>query len=510
MKHAFAFVLLCLLGISTFAQSHSPASSGEFCPGVEVIFFVTVPGTNPGVASWTGAPNITSAIYDVTTNSASTVTTFRFKGNFRDANVLQEFRVTYTNTSGQSAAYVMSYKKIKSLFHNTSCTNIVPSQNSITWPFCEITTQPISFSNVSWTTFTDNPVTCFGSISTYEYQLPVGWSIGSVVSTGLNWIPGGNNVLVTSNTSNGIGETIKIRPTNSCGSNLANGIPPAFVNISRPLATGLTFSTGPDYICNVGETANFTVLNLPPTATVQLSVSQPTMAGIVGSSTSPTVTISKIANVNALVDVTAVVTQCGVVYPALTRKIALGSGRTTVFFQSQQVVCEIPSRPYYYGAVEEYPSANFYEWYLKDNSVASNPFVLQQAMNTNTADFPLRRGNRWYTVRVKAYNPCGMAQSIDMEGLIFAPSCSGGGARLSASAGADALDIAVEAEAEGTTESRIQEVIVTDLNGQTLLRQSLDGQSQAASLSMPNLPEGLYVVRVWDGGQWLTTKVLKN
>jgi hypothetical protein len=253
-------------------------------------------------------------------------------------------------------------------------------------------------------------------------------------------------------------------------------------------------------------------LNLPATATVQWSVSDPSMAAIVGSSTSPAVTISKIANVNALVDVTAVVTQCGYVYPALTRKIALGSGRTTVFFQSQQVVCELPSRPYYYGSVQEYPSANFYEWYLKDMSVASNPFVLQQAMNTNTADFPLRRGNRWYTVRVKAYNPCGMAQSIDIEGLIYAPSCSGGGARLSASAGMDALDITVadDAEAQSATESRIHEVIVSDLKGQTLLRQSLDGQSQAASLSLPNLPAGLYVVRVWDGGQWLTTKVLKD
>lgn len=507
MKYAISFVALCLIGMAAIAQSSTPAASGEFCPETEITFNVTVPGTNPGVASWTGSPSLTTLAYDITHNAAQTSTSFKFKGKFNDVNISQSYRVTYLDTNNTSKAYVMTYKKIKSLFHTTlSCSTVTPNQSTIVWPFCEVSTRQISFNNISWGNFSESPVTCFGTVTAYEYQLPAGWSIGNSVSTGSNWIVGTNNVQVTSDLGGGLGETIKIRPANTCASGLVSGATVSYVGISRPLAT-MTLSAAQDYICNVGESTTFSVGNLPPNATVQWSVSDPTMMAIVGSSTLPTVTVSKILNVNALVSVTATVTQCGYVYPPLTKQIALGTGRTTVFFESHQVVCELPNRPYYYGSVEEFPSANFYEWYLKDNTSASNPFVLQQAMNTNTADFPLRRGNRYYTVRVKAYTPCGMAQSIVMDGVIYAPACTGG-ARLSASVGADALQVALAEEAEPG--QGIREVVLRNLQGQTLLQQVLEGQDREAQFPLDALPAGLYVVSVWDGSTWSSTKVIKE
>jgi hypothetical protein len=508
MKYLLSFVALCLIGMTTFAQSSTPAASGEFCPKTQITFNVTVPGKEPAVTSWTGSPMLDQAAYDIVTNSTQTSTTFKFKGRFIDVNIAQSFRVTYKEANDTDKEYIMTYKLIKSLYHPTieRCSTVSPSQGTIVWPFCEITTRQISFDKIKWGVFSDSPFTCFGTVNDYEYQLPAGWSIGTSVSTGSNWILGTNNVQVTSDLNGGLGETIKIRAANTCTSGLVSGSNISYVGISRPLAA-LTLSTGQDYICNVGETTTFSVVNMPPNATVQWTVSDPTMMSIVGSSTSTSVTVSKILNVNALTNLTATVTQCGYVYPPLTRQIALGTGRTTVFFQSHQVVCELPSRPYYYGSVEEFPSANFYEWYLKDNSSASNPFVLQQAMNTNTADFPLRRGNRYYTVRVKAYTPCGMAQSIDMDGVIYAPACTGG-ARLSANVGADALQVAL---AEDTEEGNgIREVVLRNLQGQTVFQQVLEGQDREAQFPLSALPSGLYVVSVWDGSTWASTKVIKE
>ena len=39
---------------------------------------------------------------------------------------------------------------------------------------------------------------CWGTITNYEYLLPSGWSIGSNVSNGNNWIAGTQNVTITS------------------------------------------------------------------------------------------------------------------------------------------------------------------------------------------------------------------------------------------------------------------------------------------------------------------------
>lgn len=504
MKYAISFVALCLIGMATFAQSITPLPTTEFCPDQEVTFTVTIPGQNPTVSSWINAPFVTQAPYNV--SSTASTTTFNFKGRFRDFNGSQQFRIAFNdNVSGGIAEYIPKFNRIKSLASTMPCAVVQPNQTSISFPFCQITSQPITFSNVQWGTTGESPLLCFGSIATYEFLLPSGWSLNGTPSNGVTWLPGTSGATVTSDLSTGEGVKIQVRPRNSCGTSFQNNQIAGEVTILRPKPV-LTLSASQDYICNVGETAQFSIPNLPASATVAWTVNEPTMASVVGSNSANPVTITKSSNVNALVNVTATVTQCGYTYPPLTKQIALGTGRTTVFFQSHQVVCESPSRPYYYGSVEEFPSANFYEWYLKDNTSASNPFVLQQAMNTNTADFPLRRGNRYYTVRVNAYTPCGMAQSIVMDGVIYAPACTGG-ARLSASVGADALQVALADDAEPG--QGIREVVLRNLQGQILLQQVLEGQDREAQFPLDALPSGLYVVSVWDGSTWSSTKVIK-
>ena len=108
------------------------------------------------------------------------------------------------------------FKRIKSLAYSTSCAQ-VPDQATITVPRCQVVNIPVIVSNVQWGTAFESPTLCFGTINTFEYRLPAGWSIGPNVSDGSNWIPGGSSVTVTSNASTGDGGAILIRPRNSCG-----------------------------------------------------------------------------------------------------------------------------------------------------------------------------------------------------------------------------------------------------------------------------------------------------
>jgi hypothetical protein len=222
--------LLLLLAASfifslSFSQSISPNENPEFCPLTDITFTVTLPrivdNSTPTLISFTNTPFIMSGVSNLV--HTSTQTTFTLVGRFRDVNINQVFRVQYATISNPSATYDPQFKRIKSLFYPTTCAQI-PNQATITAPRCEAVNIPITISNVKWGAWGENPELCFGTITDYEYGLPAGWSIGSSVSTGSNWIPGGNSVTATSDLSNG--GAILVRPRNTCGGATANGQTP--------------------------------------------------------------------------------------------------------------------------------------------------------------------------------------------------------------------------------------------------------------------------------------------
>jgi hypothetical protein len=98
---------------------------------------------------------------------------------------------------------------------------------------------------------------CWGSISTYEYLLPNGWSIGSSVSNGSNWISGGASVTVTSDANTG--GTITVRPVNSCNPNFTKNSAPAYINITRPTPTFSLSPTSVEIECGTSKTQTYTV-----------------------------------------------------------------------------------------------------------------------------------------------------------------------------------------------------------------------------------------------------------
>lgn len=135
----------------------------------------------------------------------------------------------------------MAFKKIKSLFHanpqglsgSSPCQPFRANQTLFTAPICQITSSTVSVNTANWSTFGEGNDFCWGSISDYEYQLPIGWSISGNVSNGSNWISGGTSVVVTSDQTNGVNGVIRIRPINSCGTGLANNVPHAIIPVDR-------------------------------------------------------------------------------------------------------------------------------------------------------------------------------------------------------------------------------------------------------------------------------------
>jgi len=149
------------------AQSISPNETQEYCPGTNINFTVTVPGTITNITSYSGGCSVIS-------RNANT-----FVGRFNDVNVKQVYRIEYTDAKNILQSYYPEFQKVKSLFYgNLECGLIQPNLPSITAPACQVTNIPISFTKIKWFTQFENPALCFGAVDNYEYQIPVGWSLG--------------------------------------------------------------------------------------------------------------------------------------------------------------------------------------------------------------------------------------------------------------------------------------------------------------------------------------------
>ena len=124
-------------------------------------------------------PVLVQNVYNNSTSNG--VTTFNFKGRFRDENIKQVFRVDCKNSSNRGTSFYFEYKKIKSLFHTTAtCARIQPNQLSVSAPSCQITNRTVNFPNVQYGNPFESPQLCYGSITTYEYLLPSGWQLNGM------------------------------------------------------------------------------------------------------------------------------------------------------------------------------------------------------------------------------------------------------------------------------------------------------------------------------------------
>lgn len=310
MKHIKLLIFCVIIFNASKSQTIYPLLTNEYCPNTEYTFTVTIPKTYSNIIGVGGC-------YVTQLPTPPVGSTFTFKGKFADVNAKQTFRITYTDNTTLD----FDFKKIKSLFFGSSCTPIQPNQSIISAPLCQIVNIPINFNNVQWSTAFESPALCFGSITTYEYLLPNGWSIGSNVSNGSTWIAGGNNVTIKSDLSNGINSSVFIRPVNNCGTGFVNGQSHVIqIPISRP-APVFTIS-GPSQFCT---SQTFQIANLPIGATVQWYISQATFFSYTQSNN--VLTVNRIADGD--INITATVTTCQT-FNAVPKNVRVGGNPITI------------------------------------------------------------------------------------------------------------------------------------------------------------------------------------
>lgn len=363
-----------------------------------------------------------------------------------------------------------------------SCSQ-VPNQGTITVPRCQTTSFPVSFSNVQWGANFESPTMCFGTITTYEYQLPTGWMLNGTTSTGSNWIAGSNSVMITPNLSNGDGSVIRIRPTNSCGTGLQNGQAPGQIPISRP-APALSITGSQDYICN-GSSATYTISGVPGGATVQWSVSNTSEATITAGGNTNTVTVTKTGTGNTTITLTATVTHCSPFVYTRTYDISLG-------IPQPNPIVEVLVDPYI-GKIQvestpALPGAT-YNWY-KDG-------VQVIGQHGSVATIPIRKNvcAVGYGIEAEAINGCGTSART-YKG-VYVPPCDGYYAAFPNPASSE-VTVAKNEKSKNADAKPIEIVRVYDLQG-NLKKQQKYNRVKSVSLNVSQLPDGMYYVEVVSG-----------
>lgn len=403
MKHKISLLItLVILSTIAISQTISPDVNDEYCPNVDITFTVTVPGSSPFVSSWTNSPLVISGASIISSSSSSS--TFTFVGKFRDVNINQVFRVNFLNASSQSVFHDFSFKKVKSLSYSTTCSQVA-NMSAITAPRCQSSNFNISFSNVQWGAAFEIPDLCFGAITNYEYQLPANWILNGQTSTGSNWIAGNNNVTITSDLVTGDGTTIKIRPTNSCGSGLSNGQTVGQIYVSRP-APVLRILNSDTVLCTGSST--HTITGLPSGATVQWSIDNTGDASI-SNATSSTVTLTRTTTNNSFVNLTATVTHCSFTY-TISVQITLGS-----LYSTHNIIARSPSAEancfstysfHYFAAIFTGGfQSNQYQWSYR---VTGSPLETSVSGNSGVAGYFFFPDAGSYDIIVRTGSQCGI------------------------------------------------------------------------------------------------------
>ncbi|RYG15215.1 MAG: T9SS type A sorting domain-containing protein [Chitinophagaceae bacterium] len=451
------------------------------------------------------APFVVQQPTGITQNGSNT--TFTFIGKFADNNRKQTFTANYYDQQlNQWFNKNFTFTKIKSLLTSSPASQIHPSPTSITANRCQTETFNISFANVRYGNPWETPPLAYGSITTYEYLIPIGWKLGSATSNGNAWLPGSNNEVLTSDLTNGIGGTISIRPTNiACGAGLLAG---QVVNIpiTRP-APSLNI-TGDPSICSGFKTY---VLNGVPTgATVNWALSNSVHASIPIPSNNNSVNVTRITSTNISVILSATVTDCITTYPAVSKTIILG--RPTI---------SAGSVPYKYWNGN--PTTDYNNICNSQNTYTNMPvtgatsvlWTRTAASPTNTSWSQVGNNLNFYfwavgqtaVFNVNASNACGStSQNFGFKSI----SCGGGGGcdqyRVSPNPAKGFVEITLlkipppcerSSRAE-ISERTISEIRIYDNSGKLKLVRKEKGAKQS-KVNLVDLIPGLYTLEIKGG-----------
>lgn len=507
---SFYTLLLCFITTLIQAQSISPSTNNEYCPDTEITFTVTIPGTYQSIIG-VGGSAVTLSPYNFTSSGGNT--TFNFKGKFADVNKAQSFDVTYTS-GGTTQHFNEPFKKIKSLFYTITCSQLQPNQTTITAPPCQITTHTISFNNVQWGTAFESPQLCFGSITTYEYLLPNGWSMNGTTSNGSTWIAGDNNETVTSDLSTG--GVIRVRPVNPCGASLAKNQTQGVINISRPKPP-LTF-TGGYLVCT---TKNFEAFNVPSWVTAyNWSVTPTTIFGNANPTSNPT-TVTHLFDGEGDIQLTISGTSCPLTFTYNTLEITgqskLVAGKPTIGSSQPLMIYSGPGDENELCRNVEY-TLDFTTTYGSTTnwsyvSHSGNPQPSWSGGDPDLYIYFFKPTQNTLVLKMDVTNGCGTTsydfgfKAIDCDG--FRTTATKTSFKISPNPASNVINISSIETLEASKSKLISEVIISDFTNQIVKRQRFDN-TKSAQLFIGSLKAGTYFVTVTSGDYRETQKIFKK
>lgn len=471
MRNILMILFCCLINVADAQQpTISPSENNEYCPNTEYTFTVSL------TKEYYSVNGENCYVSQSPPPGGKTIT---FKGIFYDNNSKQTFHIVYSDGS----SYDFKFKKIKSLFYPL-CAPIQPNVGVIVSPRCEITTTPVSFNNIQWATAFESPAFCFGSITTYEYLLPGGWSIGATISNGTDWIPGNNSAIIKSDLANGVDDWVYIRPVNSCGPGLVEGQAQTVkIPISRP-APALAIAGNQSAICSGCET--FNISGMSAGATVQWSLSN-NDASISGCSDCNTVTVCRNSSVNKTVVLTATVTHCSFTYP-VEYTIALGTPEpdNPGFMLIDPIMGKLLAKTH------PVPGATQYKWY-KDGQLFTYP---GGGTGSDILLFPIPKiCDVTYNIGVEVVNACGTSSRA--QSWVYVP-CD---EYFIVSPNPATTDVSVtvdENKLSKNTKASIQEIRIYDLNGNLKKIQKFNNLKRAI-INTTGLRGGTYLIEITNG-----------
>jgi hypothetical protein len=201
--------------------------------------------------------------------------------------------------------------------------------------------------------------------------------------------------------------------------------------------------------------------------------------------------------------------------------IIVGKGANAITFNQCIINCD--AGPYLYANIVPVPGATNCNWYYKDMSNPSNPFVFLEDAMFGT-DWPLRRGNRNYTIRAEVITPCG---NLIGDYVVFAPSCTGlavaaspnpttGNINLTFSVISDTTTVASKNSGQPLAPVRSLKstgktiISLFEFNTSSLAKQWIRNEidSKRYNFNLAGLRKGLYVLQVDRDNQTITTKII--
>lgn len=294
----------------------------------------------------------------------------------------------------------------------------------------------------------------------------------------------------------GTSGVVKIRPTNNCGSGLANGYVPAIINISRP-KPALTFS-GNYTICTSQQ---FTASNVPSWVTnYNWQVTPGNLVSLINANSNP-VTVTKVANGIANIKLTISNNTCPLTFDYLTQEI----------IQNPQLIIGTPEPQYMYIWSESCLGGSDWEVTLQ---AVPNIGGVNYIWNYNGVDGLPTNSSTFYSyefpancidMNFKINNSCGTSSYISKPSTFCPSNCGGFRMMISPNPSKDQITIS-----SGIKSSlKIYQLKITDIKGDVKKNFKTPGQSQI-TVNIQNLTSGLYYIQIFDGKKWVSNSFYKE